>query len=302
MAGNDSVENDIFGEEPTGAEQTRPESQGSLLARVAHLAIGTALVATDMVDQGVATALEVNRRVLATAERIARPVLAPLDALGVTSLVRQRVETVTTTVDLVVGRLEEKGRTGLLAGDSISADVVGGVIDNVIAYLKQNSEVNQLIDAQIERLMPVLAESPAVQSLVRAQVEAILPQLIEDGAIQQLIRAQASQYLAYLLENPDQLVPLVRQQGDIYIDYLNEHPAEVQTLVQGQSLSLAGQVRDEVRERTVTGDAVVDAIVRSILRLKPREDLPPPPAEVQRRAESGKLASDFVKGRSNGNA
>ena len=62
MAGNDSVENDIFGEEPTGAEQTRPESQGSLLARVAHLAIGTAMVATDMVDQGVATALEVNRR------------------------------------------------------------------------------------------------------------------------------------------------------------------------------------------------------------------------------------------------
>jgi len=299
---NDSVENDISGAEPTEIEQTKPGSQGSLLARVAHLTIGTALIATDLLDQGVTAAFEVNRRVLIAAERVARPVLAPLDSLGVTSLVRQRVETVTTTVELVVGGLEEKGRTGLLVGDSISADVVGGVIDNVIAYLKQNSEVNQLIDAQIERLMPVLAESPAVQSLVRAQVEAVLPQLVEDEAVQSLIRAQAAQYLAHLLEHPEQLIPLIRQQGDIYIDYLNEHPMEVQTLVQGQSLSLAGQMRDEMRERTVTGDSVVDAIVRSILRLKPREELPPPPAEVQRRAESGKLASDFVKGRTNGNA
>lgn len=302
MADDEIVESESGIAGAADAGRTEPESSGSLLARVAHLVIGTALVATDMVDQGVATVLEINRRVLATAERVARPVLTPLDALGVTSLVRQRVETVTTTVELVVGGLEEKGRTGLLAGDSISADVVGGVIDNVIAYLRQNPELNQLIDAQVERLMPVLAESPAVQSLVRTQVKAVLPQLVEDEAVQSLIRAQAAQYLAYLLENPEQLVPLIRQQGDIYIDYLNEHPTDVQMLVQGQSLSLAGQMRDEVRERTVTADSVVDAIVRGILRLKPREELPPPPAEVQRRAESGKLTSDFVQRRTNDNA
>ncbi len=302
MADNERVESTTVSAGTMGPAQARPAPQGSLLARVAHLTIGTALAATELVDQGVSTALEVNRRVLAAAERVASPVLAPLDSLGVTSLVRQRVEAVTTTVEAAVGGLEQKGRTGLLAGDSISADVIGGIIDNVIAYLKQNPEVNQLIDAQVERLMPVLAESAAVQSLVRTQVEAVLPHLIEDGAIQSLIRAQAAQYLSDLLDHPEQLVLLVRQQGDIYIDYLNEHPTEVQTLVQGQSLSLAGQIRDEVRERTVTGDSVVDAIVRSILRLKPREELPPPPPEVQRRAESGKLASDFVKGRTNGNA
>lgn len=296
------VENDISGGEPIVRKGAEPEAHDSLLARAAHLTIGSALIASDLVDRGVAAALDVNRRVFDAAERVARPVLAPLDALGVTSLVRQRVETITTTVELVVGGVEEKGRTGLLAGDGVASDVVGGVIDSVIAYLKQNPEVNQLIDAQIERLMPVLAESPAVQALVRAQVEAILPQLIEDGAVQALIRTQAAQYLAYLLENPDQLQPLIRQQGDIYIDYLNEHPTEVQALVQGQSISLAGQMRDEMRERTVTGDSVVDAIVRSILRLKPREELPPPPAEVQRRAESGKLTSDFVQGRTNDSA
>ena len=61
-------------------------------------------------------------------------------------------------------------------------------------------------------------------------------------------------------------------------------------------------MRDEVRERTVTGDSVVDSIVRTLLGMKPREELPPPDTEVQRRAESGKITADFVKGRQNGNA
>jgi hypothetical protein len=168
--------------------------------------------------------------------------------------------------------------------------------------LRRNPEVNQLIDAQIERLLPLLGQHPAVQQLVRDQVATILPTLINDPEVQALIRAQAGAYIAYLQANPDQVQPLIRQQGDVYIDYLNDHPTSVQTLVQGQSLSLAGQLRDEVRERTVTGDSLVDSIVRSILRLKPREELPPPPENVQRRAESGRLTSDFFKGNENGSA
>jgi hypothetical protein len=148
----------------------------------------------------------------------------------------------------------------------------------------------------------VLGAHPAVQQLVREQVAAILPELIDDPAVQELIRAQAGAYIAYLGTSPEQVQPLIRQQGDIYIDYLNVHPAPVQALVQGQSLSLAGQLRDEVRERTVTGDSLVDSIVRSILRMKPREELPPPPEEVQRRAESGRLTSDYTRGRENGSA
>lgn len=273
-----------------------------LLARAVHLAIGSALTAGDLLENGVSTALAVNRRMVGVVERVAAPLLAPLDAVGVAKIVRRQVTSIATTLETVVGDLEGKGRSGLLIGDSAASDVIGGVIDNVIAYLRSNPEVNELIDAQIERILPLLGEHPLVQRLVREQVTAILPQLIDDASVQALIRAQATEYLAYLLSNPDQVQPLVRQQGDIYIDYLNEHPTDVQTLVQGQSMSLAGQVRDEIRERTVTSDSVVDAIVRSILRLKPREELPPPPLEVQRRAESGKLASDFVRGRTNDNA
>lgn len=274
----------------------------SLLARVAHLALGSVLTAGDLLEEGVTTALAVNRRVFTTVERVAEPLLAPLDAVGVTRIVRQQVTSITTTVETVVGGLEDKGRTGLLTGDGVTADVIGGVIDNVLAYLRQNPEVATLIDAQVDRLLPVLGAHPAVQQLVRDQVAAILPELVNEPAVQELIRAQAGQYIAYLQSAPDTVQPLIRQQGDIYIDYLNDHPAPVQTLVQGQSLSLAGQLRDEVRERTVTGDSLVDSIVRGLLRLKPREELPSPPEAVQRRAESGRLISDFVKGHENGAA
>ncbi len=274
----------------------------SIFARVTHLALGSVLTVTDLVEEGVSTALAVNRRVVTTVERAAEPLLAPLDGLGVTKLVRQQVTAITTTVDAVVGGLEDKGRTGLLSGEGVAPDVIGGVIDSVLGYLRQNPEVNQLIDAQIARILPVLGAHPAVQQLVRDQVTAILPELVNAPAVQELIRAQAGAYIAYLQTNPDLVQPLIRQQGDIYIDYLNDHPAPVQTLVQGQSLSLAGELRDEVRERTVTGDSLVDSIVRGLLRLKPREELPPPPDPVQRRAESGRLTSDFVKGRDNGAA
>ncbi len=270
-----------------------------MLARIAHLAIGSVLTAGDLLDEGVSTALAVNRRVVDTVERVAEPLLAPLDSLGVTTAVRVQVESVTSVIDAVVGGIEEKGRSGLLAGSGAAPDVIGGVIDNVLAYLRRNPEVSVLIDAQIERILPLLSAHPAVQQLVRDQVAAVLPSLVDDPAVQALIRQQAGAYIGYLQDNPDVVQPLIRQQGDVYIDYLNDHPTSVQTLVQGQSLSLAGQLRDEVRERTVTGDSLVDSIVRGILRLKPRDELPPPPEIVQRRAESGRLPSDFIRGREN---
>ena len=116
--------------------------------------------------------------------------------------------------------------------------------------------------------------------------------MANDAAVQLLIRAQVASYLTYLNEHPDEVQTLIRTQGDVYIDYLNAHPAQVQTLLQGQSLGLASQVRDEIRERTVTADGLVDTIVRNLLRLKPREELPPPPLEVQRRAQSAHLPAD----------
>lgn len=68
---------------------------------------------------------------------------------------------------------------------------------------------------------------------------------------------------------------------DEFITRLADNP-ELKELVAQQSLSLAAGVRDEVRERTVTSDNVLEGIARKILRREPRPDLPAPPPEVQR--------------------
>ena len=151
--------------------------------------------------------------------------------------------------------------------------------------------------AQLDQILPELAGSADIQKLIEAQVDDFLPKLADNFAIQQLIRKQAGAYLLYLTQNSEQIQALIRQQGDIYIAYLNQNPDAVQTLVSGQSLGIAGQVMDEVRERTVTGDSVAETLVRSLLRKKPRADLEAPPEVVQRRASVGVLPSDFVQQR-----
>lgn len=68
---------------------------------------------------------------------------------------------------------------------------------------------------------------------------------------------------------------------DEFIDRLAENP-ELQDLITQQSIGVASEVRDEVRERTVTGDSLVEGLVRRILRRSPRKELPGPPPQVQR--------------------
>ena len=155
--------------------------------------------------------------------------------------------------------------------------------------------VQALIQAQVAQILPELSNSPDVQKLIDAQVDAILPKLADNMQIQQLIRKQAGAYLFYLTQNSEQIQALIRQQGDIYIDYLNDHPDAVQNLVSGQSLSIAGQVMDEVRERTVTADTVAEMFARRILGRKARTEVEEPPEAVERRASAAVLPSDYVQ-------
>jgi hypothetical protein len=70
---------------------------------------------------------------------------------------------------------------------------------------------------------------------------------------------------------------------DDFIDYLGDKP-QVQELIAGQTTGLAGEVLNEVRERTVSGDSFLEGIVRSLLRKAPRAELPPPPIEIRESA------------------
>jgi len=68
---------------------------------------------------------------------------------------------------------------------------------------------------------------------------------------------------------------------DDTIDYLSTNP-DLQELVQTQSTSLINELIEEVRERAVTINTVVEGMIRKILGLTPREYIPGPPAEIRR--------------------
>jgi hypothetical protein len=230
------------------------------------------------------------------AGQIAEPLMKPLDALGVTDLVRQPVDAMVNGVEERVAQLEEKGREGLTQTGTLTIQAISGTIDLVLDYLSTHPQVDKLIMTKIDKILPLLGEHPEVQKLVRTQVNSVLPLLADDPRIQELIQKQAGMYLATLSKTVDpNLKALIRLQGDDYIEYLNAHPESVQNLVAGQTLGLTTEIMNEVRERAVTADSVLEMVVRRILGRKQREQLPPPPMEVQRRAEAARLPSDFVE-------
>lgn len=60
---------------------------------------------------------------------------------------------------------------------------------------------------------------------------------------------------------------------DEVLQILADNP-ELQSLIQQQSVGLAEEVVDSVREVTVTADAVLEGVVRKVLNRKPRQQLP----------------------------
>jgi hypothetical protein len=299
-----------------------PTQSRSRLGQLLGVTLGIAVTTIETVDAGLAAAGAAGRQSYTTLAQITAPLRAPLDKLGVTAALANQVDAFSAQAGAAVTELEARGKNAGVQSIAFSDRFAAELVDAVVRYLRQDSELLPRILAQLDWILPVLGEAPAVKQLVRSQIAAILPELAADPAIgdlvraqlgiilptlgddeqiQRLIRTQVAEYLVYLNEHPEQVQALIRSQGNAYIDYLNAHPVAVQTLLQGQSLSLAAQVRDEVRERTVTADDVVDMLVRKLLRLKPREELPPPPANVRGRAETGHLSSDEQNEHNNGN-
>jgi hypothetical protein len=276
-------------QEPTG-----PENRETVERMVSGLA-GAAFEGVETVGNGISAIWNFNKSVLNTAGHMAEPLMKPLEALGVTELVRRPVDAVVAGVEERVTQLEEKGREGLTQTGSFTIQAISGTIDLVLDYLTTHPGVDKLIADKIDKILPLLGNNAEVQKLVRNQVNAILPTLVKDPTIQLLIQEQANSYLESLgtTLNP-KLQALIRQQGDDYIEYLNAHPQQVQNLVQGQTVGMTNEIMNEVRERAVTADSVVEMIVRRVLGRKQRELLPPPPPEVQRRADVVSLPSDFV--------
>jgi hypothetical protein len=313
----DSTEIDVFA---SPSRQNR-----SALTQLFHMTLGLAAAALEATDAGMRAGRTTSGRVYTAVVQVTQPLRMPLDRLGVTDLAARQLEAISIQLATTIEQLEMRGAASAVQSAKLTERSATEIVDGIVRRLRDDSELLDLLFAQLNWILPKLGEVPALKEFVRSQVAAILPQLADDPAvtqviraqvaallpellpelaedeqIQQLIRAQAATYLAYLNEHPDEVQALIRNQGDVYINYLNAHPAQVQTLLQGQSLGLASQVRDEIRERTVTADGLVDAVVRNLLRLPPRETLAPPPPAVQRRAQAARLPEDDEDGRQNG--
>jgi hypothetical protein len=300
------------GQRPGEPEVAEPPAASE---RAMEAVVGAAVETGELARRGARSILGINRRVW----RMTEPARRPLDALGVTDLVQRPVRAVADRVEAQVDVLQAVGRSEMEASRQRVIGTLGGTIDGIIAYLSDNPQVDALIGAQIDKLLPLLAEHPAVERLIEAQVDKILPKLAESIAIHDLIVAQVDRLLPELAESPaihdliaaqvaqilpelavdEQIELLIRAQGDKYIDYLNEYPERVRNLVSGQSVGLAGQMLDEVRERTVTLDSVAEMMVRNLLRKKPRAEIEEPPENVQARAAARVLPSDFVRQKGN---
>jgi hypothetical protein len=165
-----------------------------------------------------------------------------------------------------------------------------------IAEQRSRELAGEVLGLLMEDTMDYVGETPAAKSLVQAQVEALLPALVTDPTIQQILAEQLSVWIDGLATRPETLDLLVRQVGDRYVAYLNEHPDEVQNLVQGQAVGMATDMRDSLQAMTVTGDTFLEKVARGVLRRTPRQDLPPPPPEVQRRAQRGRLRAGRARG------
>jgi hypothetical protein len=297
------------GQQSSGSDRPAPPATSE---RAMEAVVGAAVETGELARRGARSILGINRRVW----RMTEPARQPLDALGITAAVQRPVQAVAERVEAQVDTLQAIGRSEVEASRQRVIGTLGGTIDGIIAYLTDNAQVDALIHAQVDKLLPFLAGHPAVESLIEVQVDKILPKLVDSPAIQRLIEAQVAQflpkladdfaiqtlirqqagaYLLYLSQNSEQIQALIRQQGDIYIEYLNDHPDAVQNLVSGQSLGIAGQVMDEVRERTVTADTVAEMFVRRILGRRARTEIDEPPDVVQRRATAAVLPSDFVQ-------
>ena len=173
------------------------------------------------------------------------------------------------------------------------------VEDWIQVGLSEQERSRQLVQdttsSAVNDVIQYLSTSPALEALIKSQIDQITVDLPQTTQIDVLVRVLANNYITYLNDNPEHVQSLIRSQGDTYLDHLSEKPEQVQALIQGQSQGLVEEIRDEIRERMVTGDSVLELLARSLFRRRPRSELPEPSSDVQARAMDPRLEGDFPR-------
>jgi hypothetical protein len=119
--------------------------------------------------------------------------------------------------------------------------------------------------------------SPVLGSRVFSPVRVPFESLVERGQAQvnywrELGRAEEAFSRALAQDTAEQLI-------DTTVDTVGSDPriqGIVLDIIQQQGMGIADEAVEEVRERTVSGDMLLERPVRSVLRRRPRESLPAP--------------------------
>lgn len=226
------------------------------------------------------SAIRARRRVASVSggiDRLSRLAVAPFRPLAESSMLqplREQVDSLAARGQQELDRMIQDGQLGEQRSRQISEQVLNTVIGEVIGEISSNPQIQVLIQSQVELLAKESPSNPQLDVLVRKLAE---------------------NYINYLNEHPEQVQSLIRNQGDVYINYLNANPESVQTLIAGQSLTLTAQIREEVNERMVTGDSLLEILARRLFRRQPREELPGPPPDVKARALQAFMESDLPR-------
>jgi hypothetical protein len=157
----------------------------------------------------------------------------------------------------------------------LQAKVERGVDKRVQIGLSQEPRAreaaNKVVDPVLDGVVGYLSSHPAIKKLVEDQIAMLAKESPELPELNVLVQV--------LVNN--------------YITYLNQNPQQVQNLLNVQSRSMIEEIADEVRERLVTGDSLLEALARGLFRRRPRAELPGPPAEVQAWGLQAFLPGDF---------
>jgi hypothetical protein len=214
-----------------GASRSRPTPADASAADLGHVALGALFVAQDRARDAVGLVRSAGVRLAPPARRMwaSRPV-APVRAM-----VDERLQQLDAR-----GRVEEQ--LSRRAGSRAFTQVVDGVT--------QSDEVIGIVDEVVDKVIgPVLDTTlPLVFDRLRSEQDA--------EALVALVNDIVDRVLGPVL---DTALPVV-------MNRLNEDPSAVRDLVRDQSTSIAGELADSVRTRTVTAD---DRLERLVNRFRP---------------------------------
>ncbi|MEM8857305.1 MAG: hypothetical protein AAGD96_03240 [Chloroflexota bacterium] len=185
--------------------------------------------------------------------------------------------------------VDQMARIGTDIGKNVEK-VIDPLTDNFLmrpfknSYLQLKKQADETAQRWLELGQKEEVQARAVARSTTSQIiDRVVNHLESSGSTEALVRTQADTYIQFLIENPTLVNALVEDQADQYLKHVQENPELMQALIQDQSLGMAAELMDEVRERTVTVDTLVERFVRNIFRRQQRSAVTPP--EVRRLAE-----------------